>query len=51
LFSACTIRRSAFAVCPGASVTTTGAAVVDRAAAAPTWVAGDPAASDTPGYP
>jgi len=50
-FSACTTRSSALAVFPGASVTRLGDAVVDRVAAAPTWVNGVPVPIATPGYP
>jgi hypothetical protein len=45
------IRSSAFAVPPAASVTVVADATVDRDAAAPICVTGDPPASATPGYP
>jgi hypothetical protein len=43
------IRSSALAVPPAASVTVVAVAAVDRAAAAPICVTGDPLASATPG--
>lgn len=45
------MRSNALAVCPGSSVTSEAGATVDRVAAAPTWTGGEPAVSDTPGYP